>query len=151
MTFSMNGYEEWKEKNRNEKAEISKMDLIEACGRVAAAAAAPEDKVAGIISASMELAKISKKFFPEKKEEEEKEDKAAEEPQEEKNTENTLDLKLMLFNHAAECGVPIPGMDIENNRTAEIRRDAKHTALISLILNAGLGGEYREWLRKKYE
>lgn len=75
-----------------------------------------------------------------------------EEPQEEKNTEEKpVDLKLMLFNHAAESREPIPGMDIENNRTAEIRRDAKHTALISLILNAGLGGEYREWLRKKYE
>lgn len=88
--------------------------------------------------AAMKLDEAVSKLFPE-------------EPQEEKNTENTLDLKLMLFNHAAESREPIPGMDIENNRTAEIRRDAKHTALISLILNAGLGGEYREWLRKKYE
>lgn len=88
--------------------------------------------------AAMKLDEAVSKLFPE-------------EPQEEKNTENTLDLKLMLFNHAADSREPIPGMDIENNRTAEIRRDAKHTALISLILNAGLGGEYREWLRKKYE
>lgn len=75
----------------------------------------------------------------------------SEDPQEEKEPEKTVDLKQMLFNHAADSREPIPGMDIENNRTAEIRRDAKHTALISLILNAGLGGEYREWLRKKYE
>lgn len=88
--------------------------------------------------AAMKLDEAVSKLFPE-------------ESQEEKNTENTLDLKLMLFNHAAESREPIPGMDIENNRTAEIRRDAKHTALISLILNAGLGGEYREWLRKRYE
>lgn len=89
--------------------------------------------------AAMKLDEAVSKLFPE-------------EPQEEKNTEEKpVDLKLMLFNHAAESREPIPGMDIENNRTAEIRRDAKHTALISLILNAGLGGEYREWLRKKYE
>lgn len=89
--------------------------------------------------AAMKLDEAVSKLFPE-------------EPQEEKNTEEKpVDLKLMLFNHAADSREPIPGMDIENNRTAEIRRDAKHTALISLILNAGLGGEYREWLRKKYE
>lgn len=83
--------------------------------------------------AAMKLDEAVSKLFPE-------------EPQEEKNTENTLDLKLMLFNHAAECGVPIPGMDIESNRTAEIKRQAKHDALFSLIFNAGLTEEYREWL-----
>lgn len=88
--------------------------------------------------AAMKLDEAVSKLFPE-------------EPQEEKEPEKTVDLKQMLFNHAADSREPIPGMDIENNRTAEIRRDAKHTALISLILNAGLGGEYREWLRKKYE
>lgn len=101
--------------------------------------------------AAMKIAEDLDKLFPEESRHEE-EDKAAEEPQEEKNTEEKpVDLKLMLFNHAADSREPIPGMDIENNRTAEIRRDAKHTALISLILNAGLGGEYREWLRKRYE
>lgn len=77
-----------------------------------------------------------------------------EEPQEEKNTEKDSkfeDLKNLLFNHASGSSETIPGTDIENNRTAEIRRDAKHAALISLILNAGLGVEYRGWLRKKYE
>lgn len=152
MTFSMNGYEEWKEKNRNEKAEISKMDLIEACGRVAAAAAMPKDAGVGVVAASREIAKIIREFFPEKKEEE-KEDKEAEEPQEEKNTEKDAkfeDLKNLLFNHAASYKYPIAAT-VENLRTTEIRSDAKHAALISLILNAGLGGEYREWLRKKYE
>ena len=103
-----------------------------------AAAVARNKELADAIAA-MKLDEAVSKLFPE-------------EPQEEKNTEEKpVDLKLMLFNHAADSREPIPGMDIENNRTAEIRRDAKHTALISLILNAGLGGEYREWLRKKYE
>lgn len=88
--------------------------------------------------AAMKLDEAVSKLFPE-------------EPQEEKEPEKTVDLKQMLFNHAADSREPIPGMDIEDNRTAEIRRDAKHAALISLILNAGLGGEYREWLRKRYE
>lgn len=85
--------------------------------------------------AAMKLDEAVSKLFPE-------------EPQEEKEPEKTVDLKQMLFNHAADSREPIPGMDIENNRTAEIRRDAKHTALISLILNAGLAEEYHDWLRK---
>lgn len=101
-------------------------------------------------AAAMKTSEALSKLFPEEPQEE-KEDKAAEEPQEEKEPEKTVDLKQMLFNHAADSREPIPAMDIEDNRTAEIRRDAKHTALISLILNAGLGGEYREWLRKRYE
>lgn len=53
--------------------------------------------------------------------------------------------KNRIFYCSAECGVPIPGT-VESTRTAEIRRDAKHEALISLILNAGLTKEYHEWL-----
>ena len=143
MKFSMNGYEEWKEKNRNEKAEISKMDLIEAFG-IAAAAAMPKDAGVGVVAASREIAKIIREFFPKKKE-----DKAAEEPQEEKNTEKDLkydDLKNRIFNHAASYKYPIAAT-VESLNTTEIRRDAKHAALISLILNAGLAEEYHDWLR----
>lgn len=131
------------EKELGEKREvISALDFAKEAIAIAivaidVAAVTRNKKLADAIAA-MKLDEAVSKLFPE-------------EPQEEKNTENTLDLKLMLFNHAADSREPIPGMDIENNRTAEIRRDAKHTALISLILNAGLGGEYREWLRKKYE
>lgn len=80
--------------------------------------------------------------------------KEAEEPQEEKNTEKDAkfeDLKNLLFNHAADSRELFLGTDVENSRTAEMRRSAKHEALISLISNAGLGFEYCEWLRKKYE
>lgn len=102
--------------------------------------------------ASMKTSEALSKLFPEESQDEE-EDKAAEEPQEEKNTEKDLkydDLKNLIFNHAASYKYPIAAT-VESLNTTEIRRDAKHAALISLILNAGLGGEYREWLRKRYE
>nr|DAD90498.1 MAG TPA: hypothetical protein [Myoviridae sp. ctiBE32] len=103
--------------------------------------------------AAMKLDEAVSKLFPEEPQDE-KEDKAAEEPQEEKNTEKDAkfeDLKNLLFNHAADSRESFLGTDVENSRTAEMRRSAKHEALISLISNAGLGFEYCEWLRKKYE
>lgn len=131
MTFSMNGYEEWKEKNRNEKAEISKMDFIEACGRVAAAAAAPEDKVAGIISASMELSKISKKFFPEKKEEKPDAEKPAE-----KTELSVLEKLLFEQRHLAVT-----------QYTEESSPEAygRFKALQGLVMDAGLEEKYNFW------
>lgn len=145
-------FEKLEEKLGNEKKMISKGQLAGATNDVVTTTLVATVPIGTSIKActiaAAETKRVLDDFFlagePEKKTEDIPDT-------EEKNTENTLDLKLMLFNHAAESREPIPGMDIENNRTAEIRRDAKHTALISLILNAGLGGEYREWLRKKYE
>ena len=145
-------FEKLEEKLGNEKTMISKGQLAGAIYDVVTTTLVATVPIGTSIKAckiaAAETKRVLDDFFltgePEKKTEDIPDT-------EEKNTENTLDLKLMLFNHAAESGEPIPGMDIENNRIAEIRRDAKHTALISLILNAGLGGEYREWLRKKYE
>lgn len=134
MKFSMNGYEEWKEKNRNEKAEISKMDLIEACGRVAAAAAAPEDKVAGIISASMELAKISKKFFPEKKEEEPDAEKPAE------KTELSA-LEKLLFEQTY--------LAVVQHAAGSSEAYSRFKALYDLIRDAGLEARYYDWKEEK--
>lgn len=99
--------------------------------------------------AAMKLDEAVSKLFPEEPQDEE-EDKAAEEPQEEKNTEKDLkydDLKNRIFNHAASYKYPIAAT-VESLNTTEIRRDAKHAALISLILNAGLAEEYHDWLRK---
>lgn len=96
--------------------------------------------------AAMKLDEAVSKLFPEESQDEE-EDKAAEEPQEEKEPEKTVDLKQMLFNHAASYKYPIAAT-VESLNTTEIRRDAKHAALISLILNAGLAEEYHDWLRK---
>lgn len=57
------------------------------------------------------------------------------------------DLKHLLFASAASHREPISGT--VENRTAEIRRHAKHATLLSLISNAGLYEEYHEWLREK--
>lgn len=88
-------------------------------------------------AAAMKTSEALSKLFPE-------------EPQEEKNTEKDAkfdDLKNRIFNHAASYKYPIAAT-VENLNTTEIRRDAKHAALISLILNAGLAEEYHDWLRK---
>lgn len=106
-----------------------------------------QSKGLAIAAASMKLCEALSKLFPEEPQEE-KEDKAAEEPQEEKSTEKDSkfeDLKKRIFYRSAECGVPIPGT-VESNRTAEIKRHAKHEVLLSLIFNAGLTEEYRNWL-----
>lgn len=87
--------------------------------------------------ADMKTSEALSKLFPE-------------EPQEEKNTEKDAkfdDLKNRIFNHAASYKYPIAAT-VESLNTTEIRRDAKHAALISLILNAGLAEEYHDWLRK---
>lgn len=87
--------------------------------------------------AAMKTSEALSKLFPE-------------EPQEEKNTEKDAkfdDLKNRIFNHAASYKYPIAAT-VESLNTTEIRRDAKHAALISLILNAGLAEEYHDWLRK---
>lgn len=86
-----------------------------------------------IAVASMKTSEAVSKLFPE-------------EPQEEKNTKYD-DLKNRIFNHAAGYKYPIAAT-VESLNTTEIRRDAKHAALISLILNAGLAEEYHDWLRK---
>lgn len=131
MTFSLNGYEEWKEKNRNEKAEISKMDLIEACGRVAAAAAMPKDAGVGVVAASREIAKIIREFFPEKKEEE---------PDAEKPAEKTAPsaLKELLFEQAHLA---------MEQYAAEPSEEAygKFKALYGLVRDAGLEEKYNFW------
>lgn len=96
--------------------------------------------------AAMKTSEALSKLFPEEPQEE----KAAEEPQEEKNTEKDAkfeDLKNRIFNHAASYKYPIAAT-VESLNTTEIRRDAKHAALISLILNAGLAEEYHDWLRE---
>lgn len=87
--------------------------------------------------AAMKTSEALSKLFPE-------------EPQEEKSTEKDSkfdDLKNRIFNHAASYKYPIAAT-VESLNTTEIRRDAKHAALISLILNAGLAEEYHDWLRK---
>lgn len=131
MTFSMNGYEEWKEKNRNEKAEISKMDLIEACGRVAAAAAMPKDAGVGVVAASREIAKIIREYFPKKKEEEPDAEKPAE-----KTELSALEELLFERTHLAEV------------KCKEVCSDIRYGGVLEshgLIRDAGLEEKYNFW------
>ena len=154
---------------REKKRLISALDFAKEAVAITTAAidvmSITQSKGLATAVASMKLCEAVSKLFPEEPQEEkedkaaeepqeEKEDKAAEEPQEEKNTEKDAkfeDLKNLLFNHAADSRESLLGTEVENSRTAEMRRSAKHEALISLISNAGLGFEYCEWLRKKYE
>lgn len=135
MTFSMNGYEEWKEKNRNEKAEISKMDLIEACGRVAAAAAMPKDAGVGVVAASREIAKIIREYFPKKKEEEPDAEKPAE-----KTELSALEELLFERTHLAEV------------KCKEVCSDIRYGSVLEshgLIRDAGLQEKYDAWKEEK--
>lgn len=131
MKFSMNGYEEWKEKNRNEKAEISKMDLIEACGRVAAAAAMPKDAGVGVVAASREIAKIIREFFPEKKEEEPDAEKPAE-----KTELSALEKLLFERTHLR---------DVQYHTTPSAVSLRGYAVLGSLVMDAGLEEKYKLW------
>lgn len=57
------------------------------------------------------------------------------------------DLKHRLFTSAAIWSLPSKTV-IEDQHTDEIRRSAKQMTLLSLISEAGLTDEYREWMRK---
>ena len=131
MKISMKDYEDWKESARSERAEISKMDFYEACGRIASVAADPENKAIGMLSAAMEIVKAYKKLFPEKKEEE---------PDAEKPAEKTAPsaLKELLFEQAHLA---------MEQYAAEPSAEAygKFKALYGLVRDAGLEEKYNFW------
>lgn len=120
---------------------ISALDFVNEVVAITAAAidvmSLTQSRGLATAAAAMKTSEALSKLFPE-------------EPQEEKNTEKDAkfdDLKNRIFNHAASYKYPIAAT-VESLNTTEIRRDAKHAALISLILNAGLAEEYHDWLRK---
>lgn len=129
----------FKEKMANSKRMISRLDFTEAIGEVVSSALSAmvlsnDPHFANLIAAINAKKSLDKLF--------------SEEPQKEKSTEKDAkyeDLKNRIFYCSAECGVPIPGT-VESTRTAEIKRQAKHEVLLSLIFNAGLTKEYHEWL-----
>ncbi len=131
MTFSLNGYEEWKEKVSKEKAEISKADLIKVCSRIANAASEPENETAGILNASMEMLKVLDEFFPKKKEEMPDAEKPAENPE-------LSALEELLFEQAHLARV----------KCKEVCSDIRYGRFLEshdLIRNAGLQEEYDAW------
>ena len=141
MTFSMNGYEEWKEKNRNEKAEISKMDLIEACGRVANIAAEPKNKAVGILEASIEAVKIIDEFFPEKKEEEPDAEKPAE-----KTELSALEKLLFEQTYLAVERYKTESSGLHPTAgSSEAEVYGRFKALYGLVIDAGAKEKYKLW------
>ena len=136
--------EKLEEKLGNEKTMISKAQLASAISDVVTTTLVATVPIGTSIQAcaiaAAETKRVLDDFFlagePEKKTEDV--------PDTEKDS-RFEDLKNLIFYCSAECGVPIPGT-VESNRTAEIKRQAKHEVLLSLIFNAGLTEEYRKLL-----
>lgn len=131
MKINMKDYEEWKEKARSERAEISKTDFIEVCSRITNAVADPENKAIGILSASVEIVKAYRKLFPEKKEEEPDAEKPAE------KTELSA-LEKLLFEQTYLAVVQYAAVS-----SSEAYSGFK--ALHGLVIDAGLEEKYNFW------
>lgn len=131
MKISMKDYEDWKESARSERAEISKMDFYEACGRIASVAADPENKAIGMLSASMEIVKAYKKLFPEKKEEEPDAEKPAEK-------EELSALEKLLFEQTYLAVVQYAAV-------SSSEAYSRFKALHGLVMDAGLEEKYNFW------
>lgn len=140
----------FKEKMGASKCMISMLDVAEAIEDAVSSAMSAmllthNTACAGLM-ASIDAKKSLDKLFPEAlRDEEEKETEDVSDTKQEPEKQSA-DLKHMLFNHAADCSEPLLRTGVENSRTAEMRRSAKHAALLSLIANAGLIDEYHEWL-----
>ena len=144
--MNKHSFEKLEEKLGNEKTMISKAQLASAISDVVTTTLVATVPIGTSIQAcaiaAAEIKRVLDDFFlagePEKKTEDV--------PDTEKDAKFE-DLKDLLFNYTAGYRVPIPGT-VESNRTAEIKRHAKHAALLSLIFNAGLTAEYHKWLRE---
>lgn len=137
-----------KEEMGDSKRMISKLDFADAIGEAVSSAMsamvlAHDVHFANLMAAIAAKRSLDKLFSEESRDEEEKDTEGVPDTK-----QQSADLKHMLFNHAADCREPLLGTGVENSRTAEMRRSAKHAALLSLISNAGLIEEYREWMRK---
>lgn len=135
MEINMKDYEDWKERARSERAEISKMDFYEACGRIASVAADPENKAIGMLSASMEIVKAYKKLFPEKKEEE---------PDAEKTAPSALEKLLFeqAYLAAAQCAAE---SSVVHHAAGSSGAYSSFKALYGLVMDAGLEEKYNFW------
>ncbi len=115
------------------KISMTKMGLIDVCGRIAGAAAEPEDKAKGMADASIEMVKIIDEFFPE--EEEKKEETDAEKPAE-KTELSALEELLFERTHLR---------DVQYHTTLSAVSLSRYTNLRSLIIDAGLNEKYNLW------
>lgn len=110
------------------KIRMTKLGLIDVCGRIASAAAEPGDKIKGMADASVEMVKIINELFPEKEEKEEKENKA----------EELNDLEKLLFRRAYLAYV-------QYHTTLSAVSLSQYTNLRSLIIDARLNEKYNLW------
>lgn len=110
------------------KISMTKIGLIDVCGRIAGAAAEPEDKAKGMADASIEMVKIIDEFFPEKEEKEEKENKA----------EELSDLEKLLFRRTYLA-------DVQYHSTFSNVSLSRYAILRSMVTDAGLKEKYRLW------
>lgn len=111
------------------KIRMTKLGLIDVCGRIAGAAAELEDKAKGMADASIEMVKIIDEFFPEKEEkEEDKENKA----------EELSDLEKLLFRRTYLAYA-------QYHTTLSAVSLSRYTNLRSLIIDAELKEKYRLW------
>lgn len=111
------------------KISMTKMGLIDVCGRIAGAAAELEDKAKGMADASIEMVKIIDEFFPEKEEkEEDKENKA----------EELSDLEKLLFGRTYLA-------DVQYHSTFSNVSLSRYAILRSMVTDAGLKEKYRLW------
>ena len=135
MKINMKDYEDWKERARSERAEISKTDLIKICCRIASVAAEPKNKAVGMLEASIETVKIIDEFFPEKKEEE---------PDAEKPAEKTAPsaLEELLFK---QTYLAVTQYAAESSSEAYSRFEA----LYGLVRDSGLETRYFAWKEEK--
>ena len=131
MKISMKDYEDWKERARSERAEISKTDLIKICCRIANVAAEPKNKAVGMLEASIETVKIIDEFFPEKKEEEPDAEKPAE-----KTELSALEELLFERTHLR---------DVQYHTTPSAVSLRGYAVLGSLVMDAGLKEKYNFW------
>lgn len=131
MKISMKDYEEWKEKARKEKTEISVTDLIKVCCRIANIAAEPKNKAVGMLEASIETVKIIDEFFPEKKKEEPDAEKPAEKP-----ALSALEELLFEQRHLAVTQYP---------EESSPEAYGRFKALQGLVIDAGLEEKYNFW------
>ena len=131
MKISMKDYEDWKERARSERAEISKTDLIKICCRIANVAAEPKNKAVGMLEASIETVKIIDEFFPEKKEEEPDAEKPAEKPE-------LSALEELLFERTHL-------RDVQYHTTPSALSLRGYAVLGSLVRDAGLKEKYNFW------
>lgn len=139
----------FKEKMGNSKRMISMLDVAEAIEDAVSSAMSAmllthNTACAGLM-ASIDAKKSLDKLFPEALRDEEEKDTEGVPDTKQEPEKRSADLKHILFKNAAIWSSPSK-IEIEDHRTAEIRRSAKQTALLSMIAEAGLTDEYKEWL-----